>query len=215
MFRHFPGSLIQSRLDLKALNRNKPGRHCISDAGISRWFCFPFAWFSLQLWHNRNRIWIPGKLKWCLCVHVSLWGRKKKRNVCAEESWNSLKLHCTVSGKTGLWCKWRYSWKGEIKAECLYWFFSSVFLHQKINMWPPLNFCEQSMEDWAVQSVMCSRSRTRQSPRMWLSVKGTGIYSWPGVLGRKEPEGSGDSQEEKTCRVCAQCTSDHKKSFVL
>lgn len=27
MFRHFPGSLIQSGLDLKALNRNKPGRH--------------------------------------------------------------------------------------------------------------------------------------------------------------------------------------------
>lgn len=88
----------------------------------------------------------------------------------------------------GLWCKWRHSWRGEVKAECLYWFFSSIFRNQKINMWPPPNFFEQSLEDWAVQSVMCSQSKARQSPRIWLPVKGTGIY-WTGVLGRKEPGG--------------------------
>lgn len=94
----------------------------------------------------------------------------------------------------GLWCKWRHSWRGEVKAKCLYWFFSSVFLHQKINMWPPPNFFEQSMEDRALQSVKCSQSRTRQSPRIWLAVKGTGIHSWcvwkEGVRGlRREPRG--------------------------
>lgn len=57
--------------------------------------------------------------------------------------------------------------------------------------------CLNSVEAWAVQSAMCFQSMTRQDPRIRLSVKGLGTYSWTGVLGRKEPEGSeGEPQGE-------------------
>lgn len=70
--------------------------------------------------------------------------------------------------------------------------FSSVFLHQKTICYLHPLFFELRTEDWAVQSAVCLQCTTRQESITWLSVQGTGTYSWTHVFGRKEPEGSGE-----------------------
>lgn len=175
MFRHFPGSLIQSGLDLKALNRNKPGRHRSRLDSVTAFLMLVFQGGFVFLLHDFPcNCGITGTgfgylVSWsgaCVCTRVCEGGREKEMDVL-----KSLEIlsKCIV--------QWVGKWDSDANENILGGrksklnvyidFFSSVFPHQKINVWPPPRFFEQSMEEWAVQSVKCSQPRVPGSDYLW------------------------------------------------
>lgn len=104
-FRFFHGSLIQSGLDLKALNRNKPGTHGNRLDLATAFLMLIFqSGFVLLLHYFLWNCGISGPgfwytLNWrgvCVCMWVC---KEQGENQHVEKSWNSLKLHCIENGK--------------------------------------------------------------------------------------------------------------------
>lgn len=143
----------------------------------------------------------------CVCMWVCKRGRKK------EMCWRVLKFSWIAlynEWENGTLMQMKTFLEGGSQSWMLILIFSSVFLYQKIIMWHPPNFLEQSMEAWAVQRVMCSQSRTRQSPGF--------DYLWKAQESTPELvclEGRSQRAQEGARTVCAQCTSDCEKNFLI
>lgn len=150
-FRHFHGSLIQSGLDLKAVNRNKPGTQGNKLDLVSAFLMLIFqGGFVLPLhdllWNcglTETGLWYP--ISWrgvCMFTQVCKGGRKKS---------SVLKSLEILSNLCSEWENGTLRWGKKGKAESLYSFFLQSFYIRK----ETTNFFEPRMEDSAGQSAGC------------------------------------------------------------